>query len=77
MQPFKQNSEVPVDKSGSNASSALDHPFVVSRSVPILHRDYLRNAEWTLIENARYLAFIELNSKKMEGRPHAKLWPLY
>ena len=50
----------------------------------LIHQDTLTSgkcspkiSEWTLIENARYTAFIENNCEKMERQPHGKLWGLY
>ena len=77
MQQFKQSSALPIKGSELNHFSALDHQFNVSGSGADEERDYLRNAEWTMLEKARYFAFIDLNCKKMEGKPHGKLWPLY
>jgi hypothetical protein len=37
----------------------------------------MRFAEWSIIEKSKYIAFIDLNSKKMEGREHKSLWKFY
>lgn len=77
MHSSTQNSSLAARESESQVINGLGHPFALSRSGPVGERDYLKNAEWTLAERSKYFAFIELNSKKMEGRPHRKLWPLY
>lgn len=52
-------------------------PFSISRDDLDQFGEFKKNADWATLQNARYVAFIEANLKKMEGKPHGKLWGVY
>lgn len=64
---------------GEELNSKADYkkqkgPFLLTRETPEKTNVYLSSGKWTLIENAKYAAFIEENIDKMEGKLHGKLW---
>lgn len=52
-------------------------PFKLSRPSSEEVETYEKSGQWSASENAKYAAFIEANARKMEGKPHGKLWALY
>lgn len=55
----------------------FDGPFLINGGGAMDLDMFKRKSEWSMIQNAKYLAFIDINYKKMESMPHAKLWELY
>lgn len=62
---------------GSQIKNKAKGPFLIHQDTLTSGKCSPKISEWTLIENARYAAFIENNCEKMEGQPHGKLWGLY
>jgi hypothetical protein len=60
-----------------SASQETDGPFLLSRERPSDFKCYMRNADWTIIEIARYVDFIQQNANKLEGKAHKQLWSVY
>ena len=52
-------------------------PFKLTRGDSNKTESHETTGQWSCAENAKYAAFIEANARKMEGKPHGKLWALY
>ena len=58
-------------------SIARAGPFKLTRGDSDKTESHETTGQWSCAENAKYAAFIEANARKMEGKPHGKLWALY
>ena len=55
----------------------VNGPFLIQNTCNQTGKCLPKISEWSFMENAKYVAFIQQNSERMEGKPHGKLWGLY
>ena len=77
MLSFKPVMLTTVNENLFSASQEVDGPFLLSRERPSNFKCDMKNADWTIIEIARYVDFIQQNTNKMEGKAHKQLWSVY
>lgn len=77
MLSFKPVMLPPVNENLFSAFQEVDGPFLLSRERPSDFKCFMKNADWTIIEIARYVDFIQKNINKMEGKAHKQLWSVY
>lgn len=63
-------------------SSSLDSepvvgPFSIFKEGAEMKNAFMRFSEWSAVEKGKYAAFIDFNSKSMEGKEHKSLWKKY
>ena len=77
MSAITQRTVQELSESQQSAFRGMTGPFRLTRDSVIQPGKYMKNAEWSMIEKAKYIAFLQVNYKKMDGREHKNLWALY
>ena len=72
---------IKIEENGQGYSPKINNfykgSFLIQKGPSSSGKYYPKISEWTLLENAKYVAFIEQNYERMNSKPHTKLWTLY